>query len=122
MTISDNDINRKMQPDPEDVDSEPVDEHLETCPDCLESYAENTLMHSRAWRTAQPGDEPAPYEDGTPCSREQAAAELEAEAAADFEKAATLRAARGQHAWAAEARARAVDARRGVYRLYPEPQ
>src|SRR5262245_9948956 len=142
MTISDNDINRMMQPDPENAkrgwsrikrddmspaeracrDSGPGDEHRETCPDCLESDAENTLMDSRAWRTAQPGDEPAPYPDGTPRTREQAAAELEAEAAADFEKAATFREARGQHEWAAEARARAVDARRGVYPLYPEPQ
>jgi hypothetical protein len=100
--------------------SSPGDKHRATCPDCLESDAENTLVHARLWRQAKPGDEPAPYTDGTPRSRVQCAAELEAEAAADFEKAATIREARGQHEWAAEARARAVDARRGVYPVYEQ--
>jgi hypothetical protein len=100
--------------------SSPGDEHRATCPDCLESDAENTLVHARLWREAEEGDEPAPYPDGTPRSREQAAAELEAEAAADFERAARFREARGQHEWAAEARQRAAQARRGEYPQHDE--
>ena len=48
------------------------DKHRGSCPDCIEDEAENTLRAA---------SDPAPYPDGTRCTPEQAAVELEAEAA-----------------------------------------
>ena len=68
--------------------------HRATCPSCLESEADSCLMDATWWREEADRD-PAPYPNGTRRTPEQAAAELEAEAAGLRLEAAKIRDARG---------------------------
>ena len=68
-------------------------EHRDTCPDCIDADADNTLMDAAWWREEADHD-PAPYPDGTRRTPKQCAAELEAEAAELRAKAAKIRADR----------------------------
>src|SRR4029453_11684761 len=70
-------------------------EHMRACPDCLEDEASDTLMDAAGWRE-EADHAPAPYPDGTRCTPEQCAAELEAEAAELRAEAAKIRAERGR--------------------------
>jgi hypothetical protein len=63
------------------------------------------------WWAEEADHDPAPYSDGTRRSPAQAAAEIRAEAADDFERAAKIREARGQQVEAAELRLRATQIR-----------
>jgi hypothetical protein len=73
--------------------SRPGDEHRQTCPDCIENDAENTLRDAMWWRY-EADEDPAPYPDGTYRSPEQAAQEIEAEAIELRLRAAKIREAR----------------------------
>jgi hypothetical protein len=85
-------------------------QHRANCPSCIESGADSAIMDADWWAMDADHD-PAPYPDGTRRSPEQAAVEIYTEAADDFERAASIREARGQQDEAAELRRRASVAR-----------